>query len=376
MEVARERLDVGTRNVQEELDRVLQPAEGVTIGSWGWFFWAYGALLLGLGAGAYYWDTSRRFRGAAGKVLWFADRPGAGVIEGSGGGYFRRQWRGGFLCALPWILGFVVLSGGPMLFSLVMSFCDFDVLNPAKFVGWRNYGWLAGGDDLVGTALWNTLFMLLGVPMGMAVSLGMALLLNLQVRWMAAWRTFFYLPAIMPIVAASVLWIWMFNPEGGLINRVLEGLGVSGPNWLSDAQWSKPALILMGLWSAGGGMIIWLAGLKGISPSLYEAARVDGASRWRQLWHVTIPQLTPYIFFNLILGIIATLQIFSQAFIMTRGGPANSTLFYVYHLFNHAFRYGKMGYASALAWVLFVIIFLLTVVQLKLSKRWVYYEKD
>jgi multiple sugar transport system permease protein len=174
----------------------------------------------------------------------------------------------------------------------------------------------------------------------------------------------------------SIVWIWVFNPQGGILNRVIAFFFSEAPNWLQDATWSKPALMIMGLWGAGSGMIIWLAGLKGISKDLYEAADLDGCSVWQKFRYITIPQLTPYIFFNLVMGLIGTFQIFGQAFIMTQGGPANSTLFFVYHLFNHAFRYGNMGYASAMAWVLFVIVLALTAWQLKLSKRWVYYEAD
>jgi multiple sugar transport system permease protein len=263
-----------------------------------------------------------------------------------------------------------------MLFSLVMSFCDFDVINPGRFVGLHNYKTFFTEDELFWKSLGNTGFMLIGVPLGMVVSLLMAMLLNTKVRGMAVWRTFFYLPAIVPMVAASILWIWIFNPDGGLINRAIELFGLTGPGWLQDRSWSKPAIIVMGLWGAGGGMIIWLAGLKGINPQLYEAADVDGANAWHKFRHITIPQLTPYIFFNLVMGTIGTFQIFGQAFIMTQGGPANSTLFYVYYLFNNAFRYGHMGYAAAMAWILFVIIFLLTLLQMKMSKRWVYYEAD
>jgi len=189
------------------------------------------------------------------------------------------------------------------------------------------------------------------------------------------WRTFYYLPSIVPAVASSILWIWIFNPSSGLLNNALASVGIHGPNWLQDEHTGKLSLILMGLWGAGGGMIIWLAGLKGISETYYEAASLDGASTWHQFRHITIPLLSPYIFFNLIMGLIGTFQIFTQAYIMTQGGPVNSTLFYAYHLFNNAFRYLHMGYAAAMAWVLFVIVFGLTVVQLNLQKRWVYYEE-
>jgi multiple sugar transport system permease protein len=215
-----------------------------------------------------------------------------------------------------------------------------------------------------------------GIPLGMAASLGIALLLNVRVRGIAVWRTFFYLPSIMPAVASSILWIWIFNPQAGLLNGLLASFGLHGPNWLQDENTSKPALILMGLWGSGGGMIVWLAGLKGINEAYYEAAALDGAGAWRRFWHVTLPLLSPYIFFNLIMGLIGTLQIFTQAYVMTKGGPVNSTLFYVYYLFNNAFRYLRMGYASALGWVLFVLVCALTLTQLALSKRWVHYEGE
>ena len=230
-------------------------------------------------------------------------------------------------------------------------------------------------DPLFWKVIGNTLYMVIGIPLGMALSLAIALLLNLEVRGVAVWRTFFYLPSIVPAVASSILWIWIFNPRIGLLNNVLAAFGIHGPNWLQDEHTSKIALILMGLWSAGGGMIVWLAGLKGISPSYYEAAALDGANAWQRFRTITLPLLTPYIFFNLIMGLIATLQIFTQSFIMTQGGPIDSTLFYAYHLFNNAFRFLQMGYASALGWFLFLAVFLLTLLQLKLSKRWVHYEE-
>ena len=369
-------LDYHTAIVQRRLDKVLAPPAGKPISDWTWFFILYAFLLAVFGGGAVLWDTSRRFRSRVARMLGLSKQRAEGVIEGSAGGYFRRRWFGGYVCAAPWILGFLLLAGGPMLFSFVMSFCDFDVINPARFIGLENYRSMVSGDELFWKALYNTAFMLIGVPLGMAVSLAMAMLLNAKVRGIAVWRSFFYLPAIVPMVAASILWIWIFNPQGGLINRFLTLAGLPGPLWLQSQTWSKPAIIIMGLWGAGAGMIIWLAGLKGISRQLYEAAEVDGAGAWQKFRHITLPQLTPYIFFNLVMGTIYTFQIFGQAFIMTQGGPVNSTLFYVYYLFNNAFRYGHMGYAAAMAWFLFVIVFLLTVFQLKLSKRWVYYESE
>jgi multiple sugar transport system permease protein len=183
------------------------------------------------------------------------------------------------------------------------------------------------------------------------------------------------MPAIVPTVASSILWMWVLNPQHGLLNRGLAAVGITGPNWLTDAAWSKPSIILMGLWGAGQGMIIWLAGLKGIPQTYYEAAQIDGAGPLRRFTAITLPMLSPYIFFSLIMGVIGTFQIFSQAYIMTQGGPVDSTLYYVYYLFNHGFRYFKMGYASALAWVLFWIILALTLIQLKLAPRWVHYDQ-
>jgi multiple sugar transport system permease protein len=218
--------------------------------------------------------------------------------------------------------------------------------------------------------------MALGIPLGMGLSLALALLLNYEIRGMPVYRTFFYLPAIMPAVAASILWIWIFNPEQGILNSILSQVGLTGPAWLQNQNWSKPALILMGLWGAGSGMIIWLAGLKGISKHLYEAAEMDGAGKLQKFRNVTLPMLTPYILFNLIMGVIGTFQIFTQAYVMTQGGPLDSTLFYAYALFNNAFRYLRMGYASAMAWVLFAIVLALTIAQVRLSRRWVHYEVD
>jgi multiple sugar transport system permease protein len=263
-----------------------------------------------------------------------------------------------------------------MLFSLIISFCSYDIINPAVFTGTHNYKAMVFDDELAAVSMGNTIFMVIAVPLHMAVSLAIAMLLNQGIRAMPVWRTVFYLPAIVPMVAASLLWVWVLNPQVGLVNRSLEFFGITGPLWLQSTSWSKPALILMGLWSAGGSMIIWLAGLRGIPQSLYEASAVDGAGMFRQFFHITLPQLTPYIFFNLVMGLIGTFQIFGQAFIMTQGGPVNSTLFYVYHLFNNAFRYGAMGYASAMAWVLLVILLVLTLIQMKLSRRWVHYEGD
>lgn len=342
-------------DAQRALDRVLAPPRGRPL-SVPWFVAGYVVLLLAAAVAVYRWDT-RRGRLAASP-------------------YFRAQWAGGWVCASPWIVGFVVFTGGPILFSAVLSFCDYDVLHPPRLIGTGNYLWMFTGDGLFWTALGNTLYMVAGIPLGMAASLGIALLLNLEVRGIALWRTCFYLPSIVPAVASSILWLWIFNPHQGLLNGLLAAFGVHGPNWLLDERTAKPALILMGLWGAGGGMVIWLAGLKGIATTYHEAAALDGATAWKRFRYVTLPLLSPYVFFNAVMALIGTFQIFTQAFVMTQGGPVNSTLFYAYHLFNQAFRYGRMGYAAALGWVLFLIVFALTMLQTRLAERWVHYEGD
>jgi multiple sugar transport system permease protein len=286
---------------------------------------------------------------------------------------------GGLICTSPWIFGFVIFLLGPILFSILLSFTKYNGLTPGLWVGFKNYYDLIVHDPLFWKSLGNTLVMLLAIPLNMAVGLGIAMLLNLNVRGVNLYRTIYYLPSIIPFVASSILWIWILDPTNGILNILLGYLGIQGPAWLGDANWTKPALIIMGLWTAGGGMIIWLAGLKGIPPQLYESSRVDGANWWQQFRHITIPMLTPYIFFNLIMGIIGTLQIFAQAMIMgqagtQKAGPLDSLLFYVFYLFNSAFVDFQMGYASAMAWILFFIILILTLIQLKLAPRWVHYE--
>lgn len=369
-------LDYAARVVQRELDQIINPVQGRVV-NWSGFFAIYAFLIVAMATAVYLWDTRIGWRRRFMKVLYPRRSIGAGdVIEGSRGGYFRAQWWAGYIFCSPWLLGFIVFGGGPLLFSVLMSFCDYDIINKAQWIGLENYRWMLFHDELVPIAVRNTLYMALGIPLGMIASLAIALLLNLRIRGISFWRTIFYLPAIVPAVASFILWIWIFNPSGGVINQALRTIHIEGPNWLGSETWSKPSLIVMGLWTAGGGMLIWLAGLKGIPEHYYEAASIDGATEWQQFLHITLPMLTPYIFFNLVMGLIGVLQIFDAAFVMTGGGPVNSTLFYVYHLFNNAFRYGHMGYACAMAWMLFVVVLVLTVVQLKLAKRWVHYESD
>jgi multiple sugar transport system permease protein len=214
------------------------------------------------------------------------------------------------------------------------------------------------------------------VPVGIAAGVGLALLLNLRVAGMSIYRTIFYLPAIVPVVATSVVFVWLLNPQIGLVNQLLQALGLAAkdcPAWLQDTHWALWSLVFMSLWGVGGSMIIYLAGLKDIPETLYEAAAIDGASAWQRTIHITLPMLTPVIFFNLVMGVIGAFQYFTQAYIMTEGGPEDSTHFYALYLFNRAWRYLDMGYASAMAWILFLIVMVLTIVIFKTHRRWVHY---
>ncbi|BDI32011.1 hypothetical protein CCAX7_40620 [Capsulimonas corticalis] len=303
----------------------------------------------------------------------------------------RAEAWAGFGFVTPWIIGFLVFTLGPIIASLILSFCDYDVLHPARWAGASNYVSLATIDRAfiiksIGNALYLALF---GIPLGMCTSLAMAMLLNTKVKGLQIYRTAFYMPSIIPVVATTVLWAWILNgdPNRGLLNAfwqtsITPWMHVAPPGWLSVPAWTKPSLILIGLWGAGGGMILWLAGLQSVPATLYEAASLDGASSWAQFRHITLPMLSPYIFFNLIMGTIGALQTFETAYILgnTGGGggtgPDDSLLVPVVYLFNNAFQYFKMGYASALAWILFVIILGLTMGQLKMAPRWVHYETE
>jgi multiple sugar transport system permease protein len=285
--------------------------------------------------------------------------------------------RNGLLFASPWLIGFAVFIAYPIVASLYYSFCSYDAIRPPHWVGIQNYQRLFVEDDLFWTSLKNTLYMVVfGLPLGLAGSLGIALLLNQKLRGMAFYRTLYYLPSITPVIATSILWMWILNPEMGLINLALGKVGVHGPGWLNDPAWAKPALILMGLWGAGGGMVIYLAGLQDVPEALYEAASLDGASRIQQFRYVTLPMLSPVILFNLIMGLIGTFQYFTQAYVMTNGGPRDSTTFYALHLFNRAFMDFKMGYASAMAWILFLLALICTLIVFRTSARWVYYAGE
>jgi multiple sugar transport system permease protein len=295
--------------------------------------------------------------------------------------YRRRASRNaqltGLAFAAPWIVGFIVFFAYPVIASAYYSLCSFDAIRPPRFIGFENYRRMFTEDDLFWKSLWNTLYMVVaGLPVGLAASLGIALLLNRKVKGMTVYRTIYYLPSITPVVATSILWLWLLNPEMGLINIALGKMHLVQPGWLTDPAWAKAALILMGLWGAGGGMVIYLAALQDVPESLTEAAALDGAGKLQQFRHVTLPMLSPVILFNLIMGLIGSFQYFTQAYVMTSGGPQDSTMFYALHLFNRAFLDFRMGYASAMAWVLFLVTLVCALLVFKTSARWVYYAGE
>ena len=280
-----------------------------------------------------------------------------------------------YLIISPWIIGFLAFTIGPMLYSIYLSLAKWDIIGTPRWVGLDNYQKLLFQDDLFWTSLKVTaIYSFAGVPLGLALSLFLALLLNQAVKFRNFFRTVFYTPSVMSGVAISLLWIWVFNPEFGIINYLLAQLGIQGPRWIYDEHWALISLIIMSLWGAGSGMIIFLAGLQGVPQSLYDAAEVDGATAWSKFWHVTFPMLTPVVLFNLVMGVIGSFQVFTQAYVMTSGGPHYATYFLVLYIYNSAFQYLKMGYAAALAWALFLVIMALTMLIFRSTPFWVYYE--
>jgi multiple sugar transport system permease protein len=274
----------------------------------------------------------------------------------------------------PCLIGFFAFMAYPVVASLYFSFCDYMIFDSPEFIGMGNYRELMH-DPLFWTSLYNTIYYtLFAVPGGMLFAFLLALILNMKVRGLAFYRTIFFLPSILPIVASSVLWIWILNPQYGLVNMALIKLGVSNPpGWLSDPAWSKPALILMSLWAVGGMMVIYLAALQDIPTQLYEAADLDGANTWHKIRHITIPTVSPVLFFTLIMGLITSFQYFTQAYVMTSGGPGNSTRFFAFYLFDNAFQYFRMGYASAMAWILFMVIVVSTFLVFRFTGKFIHY---
>jgi multiple sugar transport system permease protein len=283
----------------------------------------------------------------------------------------------GYIFLSPWILGMIFFTGGPIIASLILAFCRWDLITPPELVGLDNFIKIMS-DPKFWKSLYNTFYYtIFAVPLGIIGSIIVALLMNQKWRSVRLLRTIYYLPSVTAGVASAIIWMWLFNPDFGLINYFLGKLGIKGPLWLASEEWSKPALIIMSLWGVGGNMIIYLAGLQGVPSQLYEAAEIDGANLFQKFTNVTLPMLTPVIFFNLIMSIVWSFQIFTQVYVMTQGqgGPADSTLVLVLYIYQKAFKFHQMGYASALSWILFIIILIATLIQFKFSK-WVYYEGE
>lgn len=286
----------------------------------------------------------------------------------------RHDLRNGLLFATPGILGLLFFVAYPILASIYYSFTSYSILQPGHWVGLENYRELLTDDPLFYTTLGNTAYMaLLTIPLSIMLAMILAMLLNTKVRGLSFYRTIFYLPTIVPFVAASLLWLWIFNPQYGLFNTLLWFIGIQGPGWLGDPAWAKPALVIMNLWGIGNWMIIYLAGLQDVPQELYEAADIDGATTWHKIVHLTIPFMSPYILYSLILMLIGIFQYFTQPQVMTQGGPVDATRVYALYLYDNAFQFFRMGYASAMAWLLFIIVVILTIIIFRTSARRIYY---
>jgi multiple sugar transport system permease protein len=282
-----------------------------------------------------------------------------------------------YLMVSPWLFSFIVFLGGPMLASLYLSFTDYGLLTPPHWIGVGNYVRMFTEDPLFWKVLWNTTYYtVVSVAVTTVVSIALAALLNKPLRGMRVYRTIVYLPALVPLVASAMLFAWVLAPDAGLVNRALRLVGVTGPDWLREEAWVIPALILMALWGTGTGVVLLLAGLQGVPKELLEASVIDGASPRRQFFQVVLPMLSPVILFNVVMGLIGSFQVFGQVYILTNGGPNNASMMLVPYLFEEGFKNYRMGYASALSWVLFAIIMLGTAIVFRTSSRWVFYETE
>ncbi len=288
----------------------------------------------------------------------------------------RKEAINGFLSVLPWFIGFLVFTAGPMVYSAYLVFTRWELITPPEWIGFDNFRFLAR-DQMFRTTLWNTfIYTVVSVPLQLLVALGVALLLNLNIRGTNVYRAIIFLPSQTPIVATAMLWFFIFSPTQGLANAALGVFGIPPQGWLWDVDLVKPALIVVAVWAFGTAMIIFLAGLQDIPQSLYEAAELDGAGIWSKLRNITLPLLTPTIFFNLVIGLIGAFQVFTPVYLMTGGGPGNSSMMMGLLIYRHGFEEFNMGYASLLAWVLFLIVITLTTIQFRLARRWVYYQGD
>ena len=285
----------------------------------------------------------------------------------------RKEALNFYITIAPWLVGFVLFTAGPMLISLWASFTDWDLLTEARWVGLENYRDLATDPTFIQSMKVTLAYTAAYVPLDLIGGLLLALLVRPRLKGIGVFRTIFYLPTVFSGVAFVVVWLWMLNPNGGLINLMLSWFGIEGPRWLLDPKYALWSLVMMSFWGWGRSMALYLGGMQSIPGELYEAAAMDGASSFRQFFKITVPLLSPMIFFNLILSVIATFQSFTSAFVATNGGPLDSTLFLVLYIYRQAFEFFHMGYAAALAWVLFAIILVLTLVLLRSQKFWVFY---
>lgn len=297
----------------------------------------------------------------------------------------RREAWSGLLFISPWIIGFLVFTAFPLAYSLYISFTDYSGLTEPNWVGLENYTRaVTGADPLIVKSIMNTLwYVAIMVPGTIIVSLGLAMLLLKPLKGISVFRTLFYVPVVVPIVSTIAVMMWIFHGEYGLVNSGLRLLGIDGPGWLTDPAWTKWVIVAVGIWTVGGSMVIFLAGLQSIPPHLYEAASLDGAGPVRQFWHITVPMLSPIIFFNTVMAVIASFQVFVPALLLgtttsggykSSGGPGDSLLFYVLYIYQNGFQFFEMGFASALSWLLCIVVLATTVVMFKVGNRLVYYE--
>ncbi len=282
----------------------------------------------------------------------------------------------GYVFLLPWLIGLIVFWLGPIIMSFGLSFTEYDAISAPRFIGLDNYVKAFSGDQLFWPSILRTFeYSAVVVPLSLIGSLSLALLLNRGMRGTYVFRALFFVPSLTPAVALALLWSWLLQPEIGPINDGLKILGITGPAWLASQYWALPSIIIINLWASMGGntMLIFLAGLQGVPQELHEAASLDGAGRWAKFRHITLPMISPTFFFNLVLGVIGALKVFSTAFVATQGGPAYATWFFALHIYQQAFAFFKMGYGSALAWIFVVMLLVFTYFQIVLARRWVYY---
>lgn len=283
----------------------------------------------------------------------------------------------GYIGISPWLIGFLVFTAGPFIASIYLSFTNWRITTEPSWIGINNYVRLFTKDpDFYQSLKVTFTYVALALPLHLIAGLGLSLLLNKKVPGMNIFRTVFYLPVVLSGVSVALMWMWLLNPDYGVINTLLATVGIDGPQWFWDPRWSLPSVVLMNLWRVGGSAIIYLAGLQNIPPHLYEAAEIDGAGPLAKLVNVTLPMLTPTIFFQLVMELIDAFQVFTAVYVITGGGPIRSTLFYMYYMFRTAFEDFEMGYASAQAWIMALIIMFFTLLVFRSSPLWVFYESE